>query len=78
MTPEEALATVAGGVKKQSSLDVALAFMNDKDAAAWAGLIEAGKYESYRQVARAVTLFLKENYGVEHVVSSNAIPRRDS
>jgi hypothetical protein len=78
VTPEQALATVAGGFKKSSSLDVALAFMDEKDAVAWRSLIDSGKYESYRQVARAVTLFLKENYGIDHVVSQNAIPRRDS
>lgn len=78
MTPEQALAVAAGGIKKQSSLDVALSFMDEKDAVVWRSLIEAGKYESYRQVARAVTLFLRENYNVEHVVSQNAIPRRDS
>jgi hypothetical protein len=78
VTPEEALANVGGAIKKNSSLDTALAFMDEKDAVAWRSLIEAGKYESYRQVARAITLFLKENYKIEHVVSQNAIPRRDS
>lgn len=78
MTPEEALANVGGAVKKNSSLDTALSFMDEKDAVAWRSLIDSGKYESYRQVARAVTLFLKENYNVDHVVSQNAIPRRDA
>jgi hypothetical protein len=56
----------------------AYAFMDEKDTAAWRAIVEAGRYESYRQVARAITLFLTENYNVDHVVSQNAIPRRDS
>ena len=78
MTPEEALATAAGGVRKNSSLDIAYTLMGEKDAVAWRDIVEAGRYESYRQVARAITLFLAENYNVEHVVSQNAIPRRDA
>jgi hypothetical protein len=78
VTPEEALANVGGAVKKNSSLDTAYAFMDEKDAVAWKAIVEAGRYESYRQVARAITLFLKENYNVDHVVSQNAIPRRDA
>jgi hypothetical protein len=78
VTPQDALSAVAGGKHRKSSLEIAYSYMSEDDVVAWRSLVEKGHYDSYKQVARAVSLFLAENYGIDHVVSSNAIPRRDS
>ena len=77
MTPEEALAVAAGGNQRKSSLEIAYSHMSEDDVVAWRTLVEKGRYDSYKQVARAITLFLANNYKIDHVVSANAIPRRD-
>jgi hypothetical protein len=75
VTPEEALSAKSRQKVSKNSYDVALGLMSEDDADGWRRIVDDHRFESYVQVADAMTLFLSEKYGSDHVVARGAIPR---